>query len=115
MSDRWTGWKSFPDDYHGEYIQAPMGPGLYEVCRSSTREPIAFGCTRNVAESLCGLLKPSGLRSWFSFRRGKRYETGELEYRTWPTATLADARVAIDLIRERHEAVMRRYPSVART
>ena len=27
MADRWTGWKSFPDDYHGEYIQAPMGPG----------------------------------------------------------------------------------------
>ena len=95
MSDRWTGWKSFPDDYHGEYIQAPMGPGLYEVCRSSTREPVAFGCTRNVAESLCGLLKPSGLRSWFSFRRGKRYDTGELEYRTWPTATLSDAKVAI--------------------
>ena len=33
MTDRWTGWKSFPDDYHGEYIQAPMGPGL-EVCRA---------------------------------------------------------------------------------
>ena len=49
MSDRWTGWKSFPDDYHGEYIQAPVGPGLYEVCRSSTREPVAFGCTRKVA------------------------------------------------------------------
>ena len=50
MSDRWTGWKSFPDDYYGEYIQAPMGPGLYEVCRASTREQVAFGCTRNVAE-----------------------------------------------------------------
>ena len=50
MSDRWTGWKSFPDDYYGEYIQAPMGPGLYEVCRSSTREQVAFGCTRNVAD-----------------------------------------------------------------
>ena len=115
MSDRWTGWKSFPDDYHGEYIQAPMGPGLYEVCRSSTREQVAFGCTRNVAESLCGLLKPSGLRSWFSLRRGKRYDTGELEYRTWPTTSLADAKAAISLIRERHEAVMRRYTSVVRT
>ena len=111
MADRWTGWKSFPDDYHGEYIQAPMGPGLYEVCRSSTREQIAFGCTRNVAESLCDLLKPRGLRKWLSFRRGPRYDTGELEYRTWQTATLADARAAITMIRERQEAVIRKYSS----
>ena len=111
MTDRWTGWKSFPDDYHGEYIQAPMGPGLYEVCRSSTREQIAFGCTRNVAESLCDLLKPRGLRKWLFFRRGERYEIGELEYRTWRTATLADARAAITMIRERQEAVIRKYSS----
>jgi hypothetical protein len=109
MSDRWTGWKSFPDDYHGEYVQAPMGPGLYEVCRASTREPVAFGCTQNVIESLCDILKPRGLRRWLSFRRGQRYDTGELEYRTWRTATLADARGAADLIRERREAAMRKY------
>ena len=114
MADRWTPWKSFPDDYYGEYIQAPMGPGLYEVCRASTREPVAFGCTRNVADSLCDILKPRGLRKWLSFRRARSYETGELEYRTWPTSTLADARVAIGLIRERHGAVMRKYGSPAR-
>ena len=66
MADRWTGWKSFPDDYHGEYIQAPMGPGLFEVCRASTRAPVAFGCTRNVADSLGDVLKPRGLRKWQS-------------------------------------------------
>jgi hypothetical protein len=115
MADRWTVWKSFPDDCYGEYIQAPMGPGLYEVCRSSTREPVAFGCTRNVAESLCDILKPRGLRRWLSFRRGRSYDTGELEYRTWATATLGDAKNAVGVIRERHEAVMRRYTAAART
>ena len=110
MSDRWTGWKSFPDDYHGEYIQAPMGPGLYDVCNAAPREQIAFGCTRNVAESLCEHLKPHGLRQWLSLRRARSYDTGELEYRTWPTASLADAKAAIASIRERHAAVMRRYP-----
>src|SRR3954469_24799614 len=112
MTDRWTGWKSFPDDYYGEYIQAPMGPGLYEVCRSSNREQIFFGCTRNVAESLCDLLRPRGLRKWLSFRHGPSYDVGELEYRTWATATLADARATVNLIRERHEAVMRKYAAV---
>jgi hypothetical protein len=111
MTDRWTGWKSFPDDYHGEYIQAPMGPGLFEVCRASTREPIAFGCTRNVADSLGDVLKPRGLRQWLSFRGKRSYDTGELEYRTWPTATVADARVVMATIRERHQAVMRKYAS----
>jgi hypothetical protein len=111
MSDRWTGWKSFPDEFHGEYIQAPMGPGLYEVCRSATREQVAFGVTRNVADSLCDVLRPRGLRKWLSFRRGRHYETGELEYRTWPAATMADAKAAANLIRDRHDAVMRKYSS----
>jgi hypothetical protein len=111
MSDRWTAWKSFPDELHGEYIQAPMGPGLFEVCRASTREPVAFGCTRNVADSLCDILKPRGLRRWLSFRRNHAHETGALEYRTWSTTSLADAKVAITLIRKRHQAVMRQYAS----
>ena len=111
MADRWTGWKSFPDHYHGEYIQAPMGPGLFEVCRASTREPVAFGCTRNVADSLGDVLKPRGLRKWLSFRGKRSYDPGGLEYRTWPTATVSDARRVVDMIRERHQAVMRKYAS----
>jgi hypothetical protein len=111
MADRWTGWKSFPDDFYGEYIQAPIGPGLYEVCRASTREPVAFGCSRNVADSLRDALKPRGLRRWLSFRRRQALDAGELEYRTWATSTLGDARTAIALIRERHMAVMRKYAS----
>lgn len=114
MSDRWTAWKSFPDDYYGEFIQAPLGPGLYEVCRSSTREQVAFGVARNVADALGDLLRPRGLRNWLSFRRGRRYETGELEYRTWPTSSMGDAKTVLGLIRERHEAVMRKYSASAR-
>jgi hypothetical protein len=111
MADRWTGWKSFPDDFYGEYIQAPIGPGLYEVCRASTREPVAFGCSRNVADSLRDALKPRGLRCWLSFRRKRSLDAGELEYRTWATSTLGDAKTVISLIRERHMAVMRKYAS----
>jgi hypothetical protein len=109
MADRWTGWKSFRDDVYGEYIQAPVGPGLYEVCRASTREQVAFGCSRNVADALRDALKPRGLRRWLSFRRNRGYDAGDLEYRVWPTSTLSDAKTAIALIRERHLAVMRKY------
>lgn len=115
MSEHWSAWRSFPDDYFGEYIQASMGPGLFEVCRSATREQVAFGCSRNVVESLCDVLKPRGLRKWLSLRRQSHYETGELEYRTWSTATLADARATASLIRDRQQAMMRKYaPARAR-
>lgn len=113
MTDRWTGWKSYPDHYYGEYIQAPIGPGVYEICRSSTREPVAFGCTQNVAEALSNFLKPGKVKRRFFFRSRSRYATGELEYRTWPTATLADAKVAASSIREQRQMVWRRMSSAA--
>ena len=110
MSLRWTEWKSYPDAYHGEYIQAPIGPGLYEVCHASSREQVAFGYTQNVAEALSSLLKPGKVqRRSFFWRRRTRYANGELEYRTWQTATLADAKVAVEQILSRREAVVRRF------
>ncbi len=114
MSDRWTQWKSFPDDYFGDYIQAPIGPGVYEICRASDREQLAFGCTQNVAESLSNFLKPGKVRRRFLFLRLRsRYSTGELEYRFWPTATHADARVALESIREQRQMVWRRMSAAA--
>jgi hypothetical protein len=115
MADRWTAWKSFPDDYYGEYIQAPIGPGVYEVCRTSNREQVAFGCTQNVAEALCEVLKPGkkSRKRFFFFGRRARYATGELEYRTWPTATLSDAKVALSSIRGARDAAWRRYASAS--
>ena len=112
MRDRWTAWKSFPDDYYGYYIQAPLGRGLYELCRASTRETVAFGCTRNVVDSLGDLLKPRGLSRWLSFRRARRHDPGEFEYRTWGTASVADARQAARTIRARNEAVLRKHAAV---
>jgi hypothetical protein len=114
MTDRWTEWKSYPDAYHGEYIQAPIGPGVYEVCDASTREQLAFGCTQNVAEALCGLLKPGKLGRRGFFRRRARYASGELEYRTWPTASLSEAKDAINQILGQREAVWRRFSSTMR-
>ncbi len=114
MIARWSEWKTFPDAYHGEYIQAPIGPGVYEVCQTETRERVAFGCSHNVAETLTGVLKPGRLdRRWF-FRRARRYATGELEYRTWSLATLTDAKVAVEQIVGQRDAVWRRFSPAAR-
>jgi hypothetical protein len=114
MIARWTEWKSFPDAYHGEYIQAPIGPGVYEVCQTETRERVAFGYSHNVAETLTGVLKPGKLEKVGLFRRSRRrYATGELEYRTWALATLTDAKVAVDQILGQRDAIWRRFsPSI---
>jgi hypothetical protein len=117
MIARWTEWKSFPDAYYGEYIQAPIGPGLYEVCQTATREQVAFGYSQNVAEALTNLLKPGKVQKRSFFRRATRtrYASGELEYRTWAVATLADAKVAVDQILAQREAVVRRFSPAARS
>ena len=116
MIDRWTQWKSYPDANHGEYIQAPIGPGVYEVCDASSRERVAFGCTRNVAEALCDILKPGKLQKRWFFRRWRtRYASGELEYRTWSTASLSDAKAAVRQVLGQREAVWRRFSTAMRT
>jgi hypothetical protein len=109
MSDRWTAWTSLPVIDRGEYVQIPMGPGVYEVCHAGTRERIAYGCARDVGAALRNLVHPTGLRKWLWFRRGRRYTAGELEYRVWATSSLSDAKAVIALIRNRREAMMRRF------
>lgn len=109
MSDRWTAWASVPVVDRHEYSLVPMGPGVYEVCNAATREQIAYGCARDVAQALRNIVKPRGIRKWLWFRRGQRYAAAELEYRVWATATLSDAKAVIALIRNRREAMLRRF------
>jgi hypothetical protein len=111
MSDRWTSWASFPLN-HRDAIQAPARPGVYEICNIATRDQMAFGYARNVATALRQVIEPTGLRKWLSFRRGPRYAPGEVEYRVWPTATLADAKGVIGVIRGHRKSVLRRFTAV---
>ena len=115
MSARWTEWKTYPDAFHGELIQAPVGPGVYEVCDASTREQIAFGPTANVAGKLSDvLLRSRPRRLSLLWWRRPRQERETLEYRTWPTPTLADARVAVAQILDQRTAVVRRFAQATR-
>src|SRR5262245_13918130 len=111
MRDRWTPWSSFPVSRGGN-IPAPPGPGVYEICNASTRERVSFGCTRDVAAALQSIVEPTGLRKWLSFRRGPRFVLREVEYRVWPTSTFAEAKDVLSLIRDRREAMLRRFASI---
>jgi hypothetical protein len=108
MSARWTEWKSFPDAYHGEHIEAPIGPGVYEVCDASTRAPVAFGSAPNVARTLSDVLMRRRTRSSLLPWRRPKQDRDTLEYRAWPTNSLADAKIAVSQILDQRGRMLRR-------
>ena len=115
MIGPWSNWKSFPNAHQGEHIQAPIGPGVYEVCHVSTQELVAFGHTSNVARALSNVLPPAG-RKWPFFRRAARprYRSSELEYRTCAAGSLAEARVAAEQLIGHRQALWRRFSPMQR-
>jgi len=91
----WTDWKRFPDSHNGELVEAPIGPGVYEVRHADTGEVIAFGHAGSVANAI-GELKINGNAGMFAklFHRSASIPVQELEYRTCATATRSEAKVA---------------------
>lgn len=93
--NNWTNWKRFPDAHRGDLIEAPIGPGVYEVRHVDTGEVIAFGHAGNVAQAI-GELKINGNAGMFGklFYRSASIPVSELEYRTYAANTRAEAKVA---------------------
>ena len=92
----WSGWKRFPDAYSGAQLEAPHGPGVYEVRHSLTGRLIAFGPTADVAQTLSAL-QVNGAGGWLArlFRRPpSASRVTDLEYRTCAASTRAEARTA---------------------
>lgn len=105
MISTWSEWKRFPHPQRGEQLEAPVGPGIFEV-RRITGELFAFGATESVARSLANLSAgPTGISALFS-RRDRR-PLPELEYRTSATRTLDEARGAASSMIGRRGSYMR--------
>ena len=92
MIGRWTEWKRFPKAERGEHIEAPIGPGIYEVREASTGALFAFGATDSVAQALAAIaIPPRSFTSWFRLASGSA--NTNLEYRTCATSTKAEAKI----------------------
>ena len=108
MVQTWSTWKRFPDAQSGDHVEAPIGPGVYEVRHTMTGRVVAFGHSGNVANSLADL-KLNGGAGTFSrlFRKQPLVSrVADLEYRTCATSSRADARAAADRMIGRREAYM---------
>jgi hypothetical protein len=106
MVSDWTDWKRFPDPRGGS-LEAPIGPGVYEVRRMSTGELAAFGPAANVAQVMAGLRLHARPTSWLSLVRGSEPRE-DFEYRIRPTATKAEAKTVADGLRGRRNVYWRR-------
>lgn len=105
MITTWTDWKRYPRVERGENIEAPIGPGIYEVRYASSGQLFSFGAVDNVAQALSLLsVNSRSLTSWF-VRRGPA-PAPDLEYRTCATSTKADAKAAAERMIGRRDTYM---------
>lgn len=106
----WGLWRSFPNSSPlSPSLDAPEGPGLYEIRRVSDGTLVAFGHAGSVIEALRGLMPGAagGLRRLFSPNR-KVWTSGALEYRTVAVATPEEARSIAERLEDRRMAFYRR-------
>lgn len=106
MIGRWTEWKRFPRPERGEHVEAPIGPGIYEVREVSSGALFTFGAADSVAQALAALASPPrSFTSWF--RAGAPVSPPHLEYRTCATSTKAEAKTAAENMVNRRESWLR--------
>ena len=75
MISTWTEWKRYPRAARGENLEAPIGPGIYEVRYASSGALFGFGAVDNLAQALALLqVAPKSLTSWF----GRETRGGDL-------------------------------------
>jgi hypothetical protein len=96
MVQTWSSWKRFPDVESGDNVEAPIGPGVYEVRHSPTGRLIAFGPAGNVALALSELKLDGGVSTFTKlFRKAPLVpRVSDLEYRTCAAASRAEAKTA---------------------
>jgi len=96
MVQTWSSWKRFPDAGSGDNVEAPIGPGVYEVRHAMTGRVIAFGPASNVAQALSELKLDTGVSAFARLFRKQPLvsRVADLEYRTCAAATRAEAKTA---------------------
>ena len=116
MIGNWTNWKKFPNAARGEHVEAPIGPGIYEVRNMSTGDLAAFDATANVASALSALLRQPPARPWKKlFARTRGWQGNDLEYRTAAAASVGEAKVMAQCLLGRRQVYWRRSAPQART
>jgi hypothetical protein len=111
MLEIWSCWLPLPDARHCESLQAPIGPGLYEVRDFDSGELIAFDYTPHVASTLSNIAPDKSAALWRRLTHPKWISPRhhDIEYRTCATATKIEAKKLASSLRHlRHAEMCRR-------
>jgi hypothetical protein len=95
MMHTWSSWKRFPDVRDGTAVEAPIGPGIYEVRHTISGRVVAFGSAGNVARRLAGIKVNGGLGGrlvTLFFGHSSTPRRLDLEYRTCAADSRTQAR-----------------------
>jgi hypothetical protein len=107
MIGRWSSWKPLPNSRRSMRIEAPIGPGVYEVCRANNGELVAFGHADNLERALAKIARRSRLQSWLSF--GRSDAAGALEFRACTAGSAAEAETVVEHLLGRRSAMLRNF------
>jgi hypothetical protein len=97
MIQSWSSWKRFPEKNNGDAVEAPIGPGVYEVRHTMSGRAVAFGWTANVARALSELNIEGRMSSKLARLFGMSVlvpRRADLEYRTCAAGSRSEARAA---------------------
>jgi hypothetical protein len=110
MVQTWSTWKRFPDAQSGEHVEAPIGPGVYEVRHTMTGRVVAFGHSGNVANSLADLKLNGGVSTFARLFRKEPLvsRVADLEYRTCAAMSRAEAKNAAQRLTGLRQTAWRR-------
>jgi hypothetical protein len=110
MVQTWSSWKRFPDAQSGDHVEAPIGPGVYEVRHTMTGRVVAFGHSSNVANSLADLKLNGGVGAFARLFRKQPLvsRVSDLEYRTCAAASRAEAKTAASRLMGLRQTAWRR-------
>ena len=110
MMQTWSSWKRFPDVDTGDHIEAPMGPGVYEVRHTMTGRVMAFGHAGNVAHAISELKVNGSVSPFARFFRRKPLvsRVSDLEYRTCAAASRAEAKTTAQRLMGLRQTAWRR-------
>jgi len=110
MVQTWSTWKRFPDAQSGEHVEAPIGPGVYEVRHTMTGRVVAFGHSGNVANALADLKLNGGVSSFTRLFRKQPLvsRVSDLEYRTCAATSRAEAKTAANRLMGLRQTAWRR-------
>jgi hypothetical protein len=114
MVQTWSGWKRFPDAHSGGFVEAPIGPGVYEVRHTMTGRVVAFGHARNVANAISDLKVNGGVSPLARLfgRQPLVSRVADLEYRTCAAASNAEAKTAANRLLGLRQTAWRRRMDV---